>query len=168
MTAIPTNDIHLLLQRYYDALTTEAEEQRMRELLAASSPDDPVAADAQIIAAMAAAAPASEGFEGRIEHAVDSWNAIEKQSLRRSRLVVLRAAAAAAVAVVLAGGATVAYNHHQHAAELAARPSHTDTYTDPRDAYAETQRALVLFSRSINRGLDRVSRTPGIKHGERQ
>ena len=41
--------------------------------------------------------------------------------------------------------------------DVAATPKR-DTYTDPRDAYAETQRALLLFSNSINKGLDEIDR----------
>ena len=31
-----------------------------------------------------------------------------------------------------------------------------DTYDNPKDAYAETQRALMKFSKSINKGLAKV------------
>ena len=63
---------------------------------------------------------------------------------------------AAAIALVLVAGATAWFTAGD-TKDVAATPKR-DTYTDPRDSYAETQRALLLFSNSINKGLDEIDR----------
>lgn len=141
------DEIKTLLSKFYDGQTTETEENRLREFFNGTDIPEELAAEARYFS-MPPAPP--EGMERRLAQQIDAWNMIEKTTARKTRTIGLRwtMGIAASLLVLLSFG--VYLNTRQATQPMAARQ---DTYDDPRDAYAETQKALVLFSNKLNKGL---------------
>lgn len=156
MMTISTHKIEYLLVRFYDGQTSEAEEQMLRQYFASSCCDETLEGERQMFLALAGAAPAADDLQHRLSRSIDGWATVEHLSTRHTRRTLVRLTSAAAIALVLVAGAT-AWLTMSDTKDVAAT-SERDTYTDPRDAYAETQRALLLFSNSINKGLDEIDR----------
>lgn len=156
MNSNRTDELKSLLDRFYDGMTTETEESRLRELLADDGLPDYMAADKALLDAMAqdTACDVPEGLESRLSAAIDGWEEAEKKRRRagtRVRIISMRriASVAASVAVVLAIGFGV--NHYGGSME---QPEMADTFTDPNDAYMATEKALTIFANAINRSMD--------------
>lgn len=156
MNSNRTDELKSLLDRFYDGMTTETEESRLRELLADDGLPDYMAADKALLDAMAqdTACDVPEGLESRLSAAIDGWEEAEKKRRRtgtRVRIISMRriASVAASVAVVLAIG--FGMNHYSGSAE---QPEMADTFTDPNDAYMATEKALMIFANAINRSVE--------------
>lgn len=75
---------------------------------------------------------APRGLEERLDRQIDGWNRVEKTTERRGRTVLMRwVTGVAASLLILFGLAFMAYRHTEQ----------------------ETERALVAFSESLNKGL---------------
>ena len=97
--------------------------------------------------------PAIDGLEQRLSRQIDSWNRVEKTANRRARTIGLRWMAGIAASLLLLFAIGLLVDRQQKQAQYAVQQ---DTFDDPRDAYAETQKALMMFSKSINKGLNKV------------
>lgn len=153
-----TEDIENLLEKFYNAQTTTAEEVALKRYFQSQDVPEALQADKQLFVQLYADAPEEpQGLEARIARNIDGWNMVEKHSNRRARTVSLRwmAGMAASVAVLLTLGT---YLNNR---ESTARPIATDveTYDNPKDAAGETERALTKFSIAINKGLDKINNT---------
>lgn len=141
------DEINTLLRKFYDGQTTEAEENRLREFF--NNPDIP--SELADEAAFFRSLPATpKGMERRLERQINAWNMIEKTTERKARSVSLRWVMGMAASVLALLTLGIYLNMRQPQPPLAVQQ---DTYTDPRDAYAETQKALTLFSQKLNKGL---------------
>lgn len=116
-------------------LTKEAEAQRLQAALEALRRD----------------APSPDGMQERLSQLIDGWDNAGSTVHRRSRRLRIRWAAAASAIVVTS--ATLLYVARPVAPEPTAS---YDTYTDPEEAAAETQRALTKFSLALNKGLQTI------------
>lgn len=102
-------------------------------------------------------APDNDGIRLRMERMIDQWNMVEQQQRHRTsgRLTRLILGMAASIALLLAIGSLVYVNTGRNTAQM------HDTYDNPHDAYAETERALAKFSQCINKGLNTVNGNAG-------
>lgn len=148
-----TDNIRQLLDRYYDGQTSECEEQVLKDYFLQDDVPPQWATDQRLFRQLYGAdMPAVDGLEQRLSRQIDSWNRVEKTANRRTRTVGLRWIAGIAASLLLfAIGLLV--DRQQKQAQYAVQQ---DTFDDPRDAYAETQKALRKFSESINKGLNKV------------
>ena len=89
-----------------------------------------------------------------IEHQIDNWNMVEKTVNRRTRTLSLHWISGVAAAIALIFSATVFVNNRTNEQEYTVQK---DTYDNPKDAYAQTQRALKLFSAKMNKGLTQMN-----------
>ncbi len=130
--------IENLLERYFDGLTTEAEEVRLREFFRRADVPPHLQAEAEMFRAMDLA-----GMEGRLSHKINQWEKGKPMTFpeaTHSRIPFLRMAAG--IALLLAVGW-----------RLLVPPGPRDTCATPEEAYAETQRALAMVSAALNKGV---------------
>jgi hypothetical protein len=132
-----------LLRRYYEGLTTEAEERQLRELLS-----DPVILSRfpgeKHLAYLSATVPEpSEGFYERLADVTQR----ELNMSPRHRLL-RHAATVAAAAVILAASWMLLNQYGPQAVK--------DTYTDPAIAMAEVKSILTEVSRKMNTGMEEL------------
>lgn len=136
--------LSVLLSRFYEAQTSEQEEERLKQMIADSSASDEelTAEEKDFFSQMFP----SEGFEQRMAEHIDS---LTKERKRKARIVDMRrgkwiAGIAASVAIVVSVGL---YLNRQDSESI-----YTDTYNSPEEAYQETKYALSMFSNTLNKG----------------
>lgn len=149
-----TDIIRQLLDRYYDGQTSEREEQVLKDYFLQDDVPPQWATDQQLFRQLYGAdMPAIDGLEQRLSRQIDGWNRVEKTANRRTRTIGLRWIAGIAASLLLLFAIGLLVDRQQKQAQYAVQQ---DTFDDPRDAYAETQKALMKFSESINKGLNKV------------
>lgn len=89
-------------------------------------------------------------MEGRLSRQISQWNSLEVATQRTIRHINLRwvVGIAASMLLLLATGAIVYQNENN------SPQTDRDTYTNAKDAYAETSKALMKFSKSLNKGIE--------------
>ena len=148
---IKTEDIKRLLDRYYDGTTTEEEEEVLRTYFNGSDIDASIREESVIFTALQSSEyPVPTGMEGRLSRQISQWNSLEVATQRTIRHINLRwvVGIAASLLLLLATGAIVYQNENN------SPQTEQDTYTNAKDAYAETSRALMKFSKSLNKGIE--------------
>lgn len=151
------NNIRALLEKYWACETTEAEEAELRVFYAAH--EGPLPADLQ------EAAPLFRYFhaagEGELEEEVlpmpelftdrpAPWETAVKTETKIIRPFWQGWMKYAAVLLAAAG---IVYSVNQYQVKLNGdATAFKDTYNDPKLAYEQTQRALQLLSRNLNKG----------------
>lgn len=149
-----TDKIRQLLDRYYDGQTNEREEQVLKDYFLQDDVPPQWATDQRLFRQLYGAdMPAINGLEQRLSRQIDGWNCVEKTASRRTRTIGLRWIAGMAASLLLLFAIGLLVDRQQKQAQYAVQQ---DTFDDPRDAYAETQKALMIFSKSINKGLNKV------------
>lgn len=91
-------------------------------------------------------------MEKRMERQIDGWNTVERTTHRRARTVSLKWIAGIAASLLLLVSVALVVNYRyerQHYAQQQPK----DTFDNPEDAAAETQRALLKFSETINKAI---------------
>lgn len=147
-------DIRRLLDLYYEGKSSASDEAALRDYFGQPDSDPEFDDDKLFFNALAGNDDSIEvpaDLEQRLSNAVDSWQESERKAVAarsRFKLISLRPAIgiAASIAVLFAIGAM-----------LLGTPSQTrepaDTFTDPMEAYAETQRVLTLFANTIDKSM---------------
>ena len=148
---IKTEDIKRLLDRYYDGTTTEEEENTLRTYFNGSDIDASLREESVIFTALQSSeCPVPTGMEGHLSRQISQWNNIEVATQRTIRHINLRwvVGIAASLLLLFATGAIVYQNENN------SPQTEQDTYTNAKDAYAETSKALMKFSKSLNKGIE--------------
>lgn len=148
MSSKSCDEIKALLDRFYDGMTTESEDARLRELLDGEDLPDDLKADKAFVDALSGIREADvpEGLEERLSAAIDfraeavGYRAPKVKILSMRRVIGV----AASVAIVLATG--FGLNHYRESKVLA----------DQTEAYAATEKALSIFASAINRSAEGV------------
>ena len=149
-----TDNIRQLLDRYYDGQTNECEEQELKDYFLQDDVPPQWATDQRLFRQLYGAdMQGIDGLEQRLSRQIDSWNRVEKTVNRRTRTIGLRWMAGIAASLLLLFAIGLLVDRQQKQAQYAVQH---DAFDDPRDAYVETQKALMLFSKSINKGLNKV------------
>ncbi len=161
MNEYDKNDIRRLLELYYGGEASENDECRLREYFAQPDTDSEFDDDKMFFEALAGVGDSIEvpaELAERLSDAVDLWQDSERTRRRfRFRRFSFRPAIgiAASVAVVFVIGLSF-LDHPVTGREP------VDTFSDPMEAYAETQRVLTIFSRTIDksvRGIETAERS---------
>ncbi len=141
-------DIQKVLEKYYEGLTSEAEEQDLMDYLLSEDLPEEFEADREVICSLLRMSEENEptpGFEQMIINNVRRDGKPHKRSNVRQLYWSLSGIAATVIAAVsiwfLAGNAN--------------EPA--DTFSSPELAYAETVRALHTISSEMNRGTSALS-----------
>ncbi len=93
-------------------------------------------------------------MEERLSSQIDDWASQEQKSKRQQRRAWLRHAMAAAACLLLLVSVTVWFTNNQQKDSKVTMVTEKDTFDNPEDAAAETERALVLFSGAINKAIN--------------
>lgn len=146
-----------LTDLFYKAETTAGDEERLLRYFSGDDVAPELEADGEVIRGLLGSGAAPEGLQARIERSINEWNTVERTASRRMRKASIRYITAAAACIILIMSATLTLTNRtggNDTTETArqAQPMQ-DTYSNPEDAYAETRRALTLFSECLNDGL---------------
>ena len=132
------NHIETLLERYYDAQTSETEERMLKDFfLHEEVPIHLMAEKEMFLQLQASAVP--EGLEERLSQSIDQWG-------KKHRTLRLQWIGSIAASLLLLFGA----------GWYLQEPTLKDTCSTPEEAYAEAQRALVIFSTAHNKGIKQM------------
>lgn len=140
--------IEQLLERYYDGLTSEAEEKELKCYFEQADVPPHLLTEKQFFCQMdAASPPVPEGLEDRLNASIDRWDSQERRSMKVKRGIRLRRlqwAGSIAASLLLLFSIGV-YLH------IPQKPK--DTCATPEEAYAQAQKALTMFSSALNKGI---------------
>ena len=131
--------IEALLERYYDAQTSEAEEQRLKDFFLHEEVPAHLQAEKEMFLQLQAT-DVPEGLEERLSQSIDRWG-------KKHRTLRLQWIGSIAASLLLLFG-TGWY--------LQDDTPRKDTCATPEEAYAEAQKALVMFSTALNKGMKQM------------
>ncbi|MBO5251432.1 MAG: hypothetical protein J6B31_05485 [Bacteroidaceae bacterium] len=152
--------IEELLERYYDGLTTEAEEQTLKEFFTCEEIPAHLQAEKAMFLQLAAEAT-PKGMEQRLSSLVDEWEKEEQRTIgirKRSRTIRLQWIAGIAASLLLLFGIG------RYLYEPSSKYIAQDTCATPEEAYAETQKALIMFSTALNKGMGQLEAMHRVDH----
>ena len=130
--------IEALLERYYDAQTSEAEEQRLKDFFLHEEAPAHLQAEKEMFLQLQAT-DVPEGLEERLSQSIDRWG-------KKHRTLRLQWIGSIAASLLLLFGA----------GWYLQEPPRKDTCATPEEAYMEAQKALVLFSTALNKGMKQM------------
>ena len=140
-----------MLAQYYDGLTTEEEENTLRTYFNGNDIDASLKDESIFFTALQSSeCPTPAGMEERLSRQINQWNTLEVTNRRAIRHINLSwvVGIAASLLLLFAAWAIVYQNENK------SPQTEQDTYTNAKDAYAETSKALMKFSKTLNKGID--------------
>lgn len=141
--------IEALLERYFDGQTTEAEEQTLKRFFDETEVPAHLQAEKEMFHQLQAA-KVPEGLEERLESLIDRWDTQERRTLKvakQRRILRLQWIGSIAASLLLLFGAG------WYLYEPTPKWTAQDTCATPEEAYAQAQKALVMFSTALNKGM---------------
>jgi len=149
-----------LLKKYYEGLTTLAEERMLQEYFTETQeiPAELVTSKQQFMLYKTAAEARlnAEKLELRIAALIDNQATITLEPVHQ-RKPMYRILAAATIALLIGVSGLFIY--------LGQKNSPKDTFTDPMIAYNEAQKALLYVSQKMNKGMEPLSHVSKINTG---
>lgn len=153
------SEIRRLLNLYYEGNTTQGKEAVLRDYFSGGDIDSDFENDRLFLEALwgnDSSVEVPSGLEQRLSDSIDSWQESEHkvhETRRRLRIIAMRRtfSIAASIAVLLGVGVLL-FN------TIGRNASPVDTYDDPMEAYAETQRVLTIFSNTIDKSMQELER----------
>lgn len=153
-----TEELKILLERYYRGETTLPEEQQLKTFFLQNDVPERLKADRETFLFLSALSRQEEslpaGLEERLSENISRW---EADGMRQTRLKInkptprmARWYTGIAAALLIAAGAGL------YIQKSADQPH--DTFDNPQLAYAEAQRALQLFATALNKGQNHISK----------
>ena len=149
-------EIEILLTRYYDGETTEAEEKELKQFFTGEEVPAHLLAEKEIFLQMSEQ-PLPEvpiDLEGKLNHWIDEWELREKQTIKEkkhSRMLRLQWIGSVAASLL------ILFSIGMYMYKPAMPSTHQDTCATPEEAYAEAQRALLMLSSTINKGVEQIA-----------
>ncbi len=149
-----TDKINELLERYYNAETTEAEEKELKRFFTEEEVPAHLLAEKEMflqLQASAGDATIPEGLEKRLSKTIDHWETSEQRTLKLQRGTRIRhlqwiGSIAASILIVISFGWYL----------YEPTPVRKDTCATPEEAYMEAQKALAHFSIALNKGMQQM------------
>ena len=139
-------NIEELLERYYNAQTSEAEEQRLREYFIHEETPPHLQKEKEMFLQLQAA-KVPEGLEERLSKQIDQW-AIQERFIPKSpprRTLQWIGSIAASLLILFSIG------WYFHAPQ-----PRKDTCATPEEAYVHTEKALMMFAQALNKGMKQM------------
>lgn len=147
-----------LTELFYKAEITDEEEQRLLRYFNSGDIAPELEADGEMIRGLAGSLDVPAGLQARLEHSINEWNTVERKASQRMRRTGIRYITAAAACIILIMSAILTLYSRTDSNDTAVAGKQEqpmqDTFSNPEDAYAETRRALTLFSECLNDGLE--------------
>lgn len=156
------DEIKSLLNAYYEGRTSIEEEERLHAFFRQVEVPQELSSDKELflyLSSWKGRAEVPDGLKDRMSACIDGWEQAEQTHRayrkRITRRIFLRRCMGMAAGVLLIFSVgTYLY----HTSQLRPRPLPEDTCASPEEAYAEAQKALLLFSHSLNKGLAQVEK----------
>lgn len=136
------NHIERLLERFYNAETSEQEEQELKDFFHHGEVPPHLLAEKEMFLQLQAS-DAPEGMEERLGNLIDQWELSEQKMQKKRRIFHLQWIGSIAASLLLVIGMSL-YFHE---------PQRKDTCATPEEAYAHAEKALVMFSEALNKGI---------------
>lgn len=136
------NHIERLLERFYNAKTSEREEQELKDFFHHGEVPPHLLAEKEMFMQLQAS-DAPEGMEERLGNLIDQWELTEQKTQKKHRIFHLQWIGSIAASLLLVIGMSL-YLHE---------PQRKDTCATPEEAYAHAEKALVMFSDALNKGI---------------
>ena len=149
------NEIEELLVRYYDGETDEAEERELKRFFAEADVPAHLLAEKEIFMQLAEhpAPEIPEGLEQALSRKIDEWDTHEKRKLKvKKHTRTLRLQWAGSIAA----GLLILFSVGGYLYKPYTAPTPQDTCATPEEAYAQAQKALVMLSGSLNKGIKKM------------
>lgn len=149
------NEIEKLLVRYYDGETNEAEERELKRFFTEEDVPAHLLAEKEIFMQLAAytAPEIPEDMEHKLSGKIDEWDTRERRSMKvKKHTRTLRMqwiGSIAASLLILFSVGVYLYKPYN-------TPTPQDTCATPEEAYAQAQKALMMLSSSLNKGIEKV------------
>ena len=149
------DEIERLLDRYYDGRTTESEELELKRFFLEEEVPAHLLTEKELFLQLSAVeepeVPAH--LESNLNRLIDEWDAREKHItqlsiLKRKRWIHWIGSAAACLVLSFSVGM---YLYKPYTP-----PTPQDTCASPEEAYEEAQKALVMLSSTLNKGIENV------------
>ena len=135
------NHIEALLERYYDAQTSETEERILKDFFLHEEVPTHLQANKEMFLQLQAS-KVPEGLEERVSQSIDRWG----KKHRTLRLQWIGSIAASMLILLSIGW----YLYEP-------QPVRKDTCATPEEAYMHAQKALAMFSHTLNKGMEQMN-----------
>jgi hypothetical protein len=156
------NRIYHLLDKYFEGHTTLEEERYLENYFSTEEDieDDlrPLKAQFELFRKVKDFEFDSSGLESKILHGIEDYEKEQEPPARK--LALWRIPVAASLIAFLAISAFFVFRAQNNTLK--------DTYSDPRLAYLETQKALLLISQKMNKGMEPLANISKINTGSDQ
>lgn len=136
------NHIEKLLERFYNAETSEQEEQKLKDFFHHGEVPPHLQAEKEMFMQLQAS-DAPEGMEERLGNLIDQWELTEQKTQKKRRIFHLQWIGSIAASLLLVIGMSLYLQE----------PQRKDTCSTPEEAYAHAEKALVMFSEALNKGI---------------
>ena len=153
------NEIEKLLARYYDGETGEDEEKELKRFFSEENEVPAhLLAEKELFMQLHAARPSEktetpEGMESKLSSLIDEWDTRERRMLKvKKHTRTLRLQWTASIAA----GLLILFSVGLYLYKPYTAPSPQDTCATPQEAYAQAQKALIMFSAGLNKGMEKV------------
>lgn len=144
------NKIRALLEKYWEAATSLEEEEQLREFFVTHQqplPDD-----------LREAAPLFRYFQLEIDQELPAEPAARVVPITKKASPWQHWMKYAAVLLIMAGIGYSIQQQREKQYQLIVADFGEDTYQDPEVAYKETQKALQLLARNLNKGTEQIEK----------
>ena len=149
------NEIEKLLARYYDGETNEAEEKELKRFFAEEDVPAHLLAEKEIFMQLTAypAPEIPEDLEHRLSNKIDEWDTRERRTWKvKKHTHTLRIQWIGSIAASL----FILFSVGWYLYQPYSAPTPQDTCATPEEAYAQAQKALIMLSSSLNKGIEKV------------
>ena len=136
------NHIEKLLERFYNAETSEQEELELKDFFRHGEVPPHLQAEKEMFLQLQAS-DTPEGMEERLGNLIDQWELSEQQTQKKHRIFHLQWIGSIAASLLLVIGMSLYLQE----------PQRKDTCATPEEAYAHAEKALVMFSEALNKGI---------------
>lgn len=150
------NEIEKLLARYYDGETTETEEKELKRFFTTEEIPTHLLAEKEFFLQLNGSreeTPMPEGLGNRLNSLIDEWDTREKRMMKvkkHARIIRMQwiGSIAASLLILVSVG--------MYVYKPSSEPTPQDTCATPEEAYAQAQKALLIFSTSLNKGVEQI------------
>ena len=136
------NHIEKLLERFYNAETSEQEEQELKDFFRHGEVPPHLQVEKEMFLQLQVS-DTPEGMEEHLGNLIDQWELSEQKTQKKHRIFHLQWIGSIAASLLLVIGMSL-YFHE---------PQRKDTCATPEEAYAHAEKALVMFSEALNKGI---------------
>ena len=141
-------DIEELLERYYNAQTSEVEEQRLKDFFFNEDIPLHLLKEKEIFLQLRAA-QIPDGLEEKLSNQIDKCAIQERLVMKTPQRKTLQWIGSIAASLLILFGMSWYFNDV---------PSNyrKDTCTSPEEAYVHTEKALMMFAQALNKGVKQM------------